>query len=63
MVGAKIGVAACIKETEFIGHIAIHGHALKLFDNDTLKVIKIIREHLGAGYELTKVIKCSMFLK
>ena len=49
------GVAACIKETESIGHIAIHGHALKLVDGDTLKVIKIIREHLGAGYELTKV--------
>ena len=61
MVGAKTGVAACINEIESIWHIAMV-HALQLVDGDTIKAIKIIRGSLDAGFELTKVIKCSMFL-
>ena len=30
---------------------------------DTVKAIKIMRGSLDAAFELTKVIKCSMFLK
>ena len=62
MVGAKTGVAACINEIESIWHIAMV-HALQLVDGDTIKAIKIIRGSLDAAFELTKVIKCSMFLK
>ena len=40
-----------------------HGHALQLVDGDTIKAIKIIRGSLDAAFELTKVIKCSPFLK
>ena len=40
-----------------------HGHARQLIDGDTIKAIKIIRGSLDAAFELTKVIKCSVFLK
>ena len=40
-----------------------YGQALQLADGDTIKAIKIIRGSLDAAFELTKVIKCSMFLK
>ena len=36
-----------------------HGRALQLGEGDTIKEIKIIR----CSFELTKVIKCSMFWK
>ena len=39
-----------------------HGHALQLVDGDTIKAIKILRGSLDAAFELTKVIKCFMFL-
>ena len=52
MVGAKTGVAACINEIESIWLIC-HGHAVKLADSDTIKAIKIIRDSLDAGFELT----------
>ena len=62
MVGAKTGVAACINEIESIWHIA----TVTLFswtDSDAIEATKIIRGSLDAAFELTKVIKCSMFLK
>ena len=40
-----------------------HGQALSLIDGDTIKAIKIIRGSLDAAFELTKVMKCSLFLK
>ena len=40
-----------------------HSHALQLVVGDTIKAIKIMRGSLGAAFELTKVIKCSMILK
>ena len=40
-----------------------YGHGLKLVVGDTIKVIKIMRGSLDAAFELTKVFKCSMFLK
>ena len=61
MLGAKTGVAVCINENEFIWHC--HGHALQLVDGDTIKIIKINRGSLDTAFELTKVIKCSMFSK
>ena len=39
------------------------GHALQLADGDTIKEIKMIWGSLDAAFELTKVIKCSVFLK
>ena len=61
MLGAKTGVAVCINEIEAICHC--HGHALQLVDDDTIKIIKINRGFLDTAFELTKVIKCSMFSK
>ena len=58
MVGAKTGVAACINEIESILHIAM----VTLF-SDTIKATEMIRGSLDAAFQLTKVIKCSMFLK
>ena len=40
-----------------------YSQALQLADGGTIKAIKIIRGSLDAAFELTKVIKCSMFLK
>ena len=40
-----------------------HGQTLQLIDGDTIKAIKIVRGCLDAVFELTKVIKCSVFLK
>ena len=40
-----------------------YGQALQLADGDTIKAIQRIRGSLDAAFELTKVIKCSMFLK
>ena len=40
-----------------------YGQALQLADGDTIKAIKIIRGSLDAAFDLTKVIKYSMFLK
>ena len=59
----KTGVAACTKETEFIWHIATVRLFIQLADGDTIKAIKRIRGSLATAFELTKVIKCSMFLK
>ena len=58
MVGAKTGVAACINEIESIWHIA----TVKL-TVIPLKQQKIVRGSLDAAFELTKVIKYSMFLE
>ena len=45
-------------------HLAYcYGQALQLADGDTIKAIKRIRGSLDAVFEMTKVIKCSMFLK
>ena len=45
-------------------HLAYcYGQALQLADGDTIKAIKRIRGSLDSAFELTKVIKCSMFLK
>ena len=59
----KTGVAACTKETESIWHIATVRLFIQLADGDTIKAIKRIRGSLDAVFEMTKVIKCSMFLK
>ena len=40
-----------------------YDHVLQLADGDTIKAIKTTRGSLDAAFELTKVIKCSMFLK
>ena len=40
-----------------------HGQARQLIDGDTIKAIKIIRSSLDAAFELTKVIKYSVFFK
>ena len=37
------------------------GQALQLAEGDTIKAIKRIRGSLDAAFELTKVIKCSLF--
>ena len=58
MFGAKTGVAACINQSTYC-----YGQALQLADGDTIKAMKIIRGSLNAAFELTKVIKCSFFLK
>ena len=48
MVGAKIGVATRINETESHAHLThYHGHAL-----ETIKAIKIIRGTFDAAFEL-----------
>ena len=61
MVGAKTGVAAYINEIVHLTYCG--GPALQLVDGDTIKPMQIIRGSLDAAFELTKVIKCSMFLK
>ena len=38
-----------------------YGQALQLADGGTIKAIKIIRGSLDAAFELTKVIKYSVF--
>ena len=40
-----------------------HGHGLQLVVSDIIKTIKIMRGSLDAAFELTKVIKCSTFLR
>ena len=40
-----------------------YGQAVQLADGDTIKAIKRIRGSLDAAFELTNVIKCSVFLK
>ena len=40
-----------------------YGQALQLSDDDIIKAIKIIRGSLTTVFELTKIIKCFMFLK
>ena len=40
-----------------------YGQALQLADGDTIKAIKITRGSLDTAFEITKVIKCFMFLK
>ena len=40
-----------------------YGQALHLAGGDTIKAIKIIRGSLDTAFELTKVVKCCMFLK
>ena len=45
-------------------HLAnCHGHGLQLVVSDIIKTIKIMRGSLDAAFELTKVIKCSTFLR
>ena len=61
MVGAKTGVAACINKIVRLTYCG--GPALQLLDGDTIKPMQIIRGSLDAAFELTKVIKCSIFLK
>ena len=61
MIGAKTGVATCINEIESNWHC--HGHALQSVDGDTIKAIQIIRGSLDAAFELTNVMKCTMFPK
>ena len=43
-----------------IRHIHCHGPALQSAVGDTIKAIKIMRETLGADFELNKLIKYSM---
>ena len=43
-----------------IRHIHCHGPALPLAVGDTIQAIKIMRETLGADFELNQFIKYSM---
>ena len=40
-------------------HSILGNHSLNLAANDTIKIIKIIKEALGIAYEIIKLIKKS----
>ena len=52
-----------MEKQDWVQLTSCHGHARQLIDGDTIKAIKIIRSSLDEAFELTKVIKCSVFLK